>query len=361
MTTKKIAFVWGTRPELIKLSRVIDAISQMYEVHNIYTGQHYDEKMLGSFTKSFNIKNIIQNPSTKDIPYSEQLGFMLSNTMKAMELINPDLVIVQGDTNSTLTGAISANKLGKPILHIEAGGRSRNRSMPEENNRIMVDHISDILISYDEESFQNLKREGLSDRKLFNLSNTSYEVCHYYSKQVVPTKESFQIITTCHRAENTNNLDFLKKYVELLSHLSEKYSILLPLHPRTKKSLKNYKLLLPEKVKVVDPIGYLEMISHINQSEFVITDSGGLVDDSLILNKPVIVYRAEMEHNDLIEKGLVHLANPKNKLDILKEEVDNFIKTDNLKAVAAIEKKFDKEMSKKILTIIDDHFTGQQL
>lgn len=310
----KIITVLGARPQFIKaaaFSRVVRAYPDIEEVI-IHTGQHYDQNMSDVFFEDMDIpkpKYILQ---TGGKSHGAMTGQQLEKIEEILLQENPDIVLVYGDTNSTLAGALAAVKLHIPIAHVEAGLRSFNRKMPEEINRILTDQISDYLFVPSEGAKQNLLREGINENKIFIVGDIMYDVSLYYKEKMLKPiwfdslgLDHF-ILCTIHRAENTDDVDKLSNILEGLE-LSGK-DIILPLHPRTVNKIQQYGLVIPKNIRVVEPVGYLEMVWLEVNCDLVVTDSGGVQKEAYFHAKPCVTLREETEWVELVEQGLNRLV-----------------------------------------------------
>ncbi|WP_445373492.1 non-hydrolyzing UDP-N-acetylglucosamine 2-epimerase [Photorhabdus tasmaniensis] len=337
---KKIITVLGARPQFIKASPVSRALQNHNKFKEIiiHTGQHFDTNMSDIF---FNQLKIPQPDYTLNIhggTHGEMTGKMLIEIEKVLITAKPDAVMVYGDTNSTLAGALSASKLHIPVIHIEAGLRSFNMAMPEEINRILTDNVSSILFCPTETAINNLQREGFSSKpvNIKKVGDVMEDAALYFSRiakrpdELIPTQHF--ILTTLHRAENTDNQKRLTEIVNALNDIHKTiYPVVLPLHPRTKKMLEKYNLHLD--VHLIEPVGYLEMLWLLKNTDLVITDSGGLQKEAFFFRKPCVTVRDQTEWIELIETGVNKLSDAENKK--ITQSVHNMINT-NIHAVQSI-------------------------
>jgi UDP-GlcNAc3NAcA epimerase len=249
-----------------------------------------------------------------------QTGLMLKKIEKVLIQQNPDLVLVYGDTNTTLAGALAAVKLQIPIGHIEAGLRSFNKNMPEEVNRIISDHCSNLLFVPTLKAVKNLRDENISMDKIYLTGDVMYDAVLHYEKKSKGFKYLYAkygikknqfILATVHRAENTNNAIRLKNIIQALNNVSYENEVILPLHPRTKKFLKTHNIsFVSDKLKIIEPVGYLEMIFLEANSKLIVTDSGGVQKEAYFFQKPCLTLRDETEWVELIESGCNKLTSP---------------------------------------------------
>lgn len=304
----KILTVVGARPQFIKAAALSPVLRKHHEEIIVHTGQHYDANMSASFFSELDIPKPEYNLDAGGGTHAEQTAKMLIGVQGALIKEQPDFVLVYGDTNSTLAGALAASKLETPIIHVEAGLRSFNRNMPEEVNRVLVDHISSLLLCPSELSACNLAKEGivagvhivgdLMADILFKSMNNA-ETSGSYSKLGIQENEYY--LATVHRSENTDNPNYLNKIIEAFSRLSSK--IVFVVHPRTKKKLDSLGVKTPKNVIMCDPLGYLDMVALMRNAKAVLTDSGGLQKEAYWIGKPCITLRNETEWMETVELG----------------------------------------------------------
>lgn len=313
----KIVTVIGARPQFIKASVVSAAIQKKSDINEviIHTGQHFDSNMSDIFFNELNIPKPNYQLNINSGSHGAMTGRMLEQIEQVCIEEQPDKLMVYGDTNSTLAGALAAAKLHIPVVHIEAGLRSFNMQMPEEINRILTDQVSDILFCPTETAIKNLKNEGFDkkDVKIFNVGDVMQDSSMYFANyarrpdQLENLGENGLIVATLHRAENTDDISRLKNIVNALNHLHHNVlPVILPLHPRTQKVIKNLNLNL--SVKVIEPVGYLEMLWLLKNCSLVVTDSGGVQKEAFFFNKPCVTMRDQTEWVELIEEGVNMLA-----------------------------------------------------
>lgn len=305
----KVVTILGARPQFIKaaaFSRAVDKIDNIEEII-IHTGQHYDQNMSDIFFEEMNIPKPKYLLQTGGKTHGAMTGQQLEQIENIFLNEKPDLVLVYGDTNSTLAGALAAAKLHIPVAHVEAGLRSFNKKMPEEINRILTDQLSDYLFVPSLLAKKNLLNEGINEEKIFVVGDIMYDVSLYYKeKKVKPAwfdslnLNNF-ILCTIHRAENTDDKNKLHNIFEGLS-LSNK-NIILPLHPRTVNKIKEYEIDIPKNIRIVEPVGYLEMVWLEVHSDLIVTDSGGVQKEAYFHNKYCVTLREETEWVELVENG----------------------------------------------------------
>ncbi|MEO0397682.1 MAG: UDP-N-acetylglucosamine 2-epimerase (non-hydrolyzing) [Cyanobacteria bacterium P01_A01_bin.137] len=328
----KILTVVGARPQFIKASAISRALKTASEVDEIsvHTGQHYDYGMSDVFFDELDIPQPNYNLGIGSGGHGQQTGKMLIAIEQVLLEEKPDKVVVYGDTNSTLAGAIAAAKLHIPIAHVEAGLRSFNHQMPEEINRVLTDHASDYLFAPTRSAVQQLTQEGVSLKKIFFVGDVMYDVALFFSRKAeqyshilktLNLKSKKFCLATVHRAENTDNSKRLKNIFDGLISLSKNYVVVLPLHPRTKKELEriDYMGKVQEAIRLIDPIGYLDMVKLEKNARLVLTDSGGIQKEAYFLGVPCVVLRNETEWMELVDLGWNVLSSP--------ERIDNFQET----------------------------------
>lgn len=305
----KIITVIGARPQFIKAAAVSNVLRLEHHEVMIHTGQHYDDNMSKIFFDELKIPQPDYHLNVGSGNHGKQTGQMLEKIEEILLAEKPDGVLVYGDTNSTLAGALAASKLLIPVAHIEAGLRSFNKAMPEEQNRIVTDHLSKLLFAPTETAMRNLHHEGLAEQA-YHTGDVMYDAMLHFSKLAEQNLEILDqhglvsgkfILVTIHRAENTNDIDRLKSIVEALNECGQ--SIVLPMHPRTRKFIADYKLSFSEHVKLIDPIGYLDTIRLEKHCAKLVTDSGGCQKEAFFMNKPCITMRDETEWVETVENG----------------------------------------------------------
>lgn len=321
-----ILTVIGARPQFVKaavVSRLIRDRENKSKIKEylIHTGQHYDDNMSAIFFREMEIPEPDINLEIGSGLHGVMTGAMLASLEKIMIERKPDLVLVYGDTNSTLAGALAASKLLIPVVHIEAGLRSFMMAMPEEQNRIITDKLSSVLFCPTETSINNLLHEGIAsepstypnpDKKNVILSgDVMFDASLYYRRKL----ENIQLLhnnkyylVTLHRAENTDNPKRLKAIVNALNKFTEIEAVF-PLHPRTKKYLSQNNLYFLDHIHVIEPVGYFKMLSLENSCEFIVTDSGGVQKEAYFFNKPCITIRDSTEWVELVKHGWNTLVN----------------------------------------------------
>jgi UDP-GlcNAc3NAcA epimerase len=310
---KKIFTVVGARPQFIKAAVVsrsfLDNSSSIQEIL-VHTGQHYDNNMSEVFFEELDIPKPDHHLGIGGGSHGQNTGRMLEKLDALMQLERPDYVLVYGDTDSTLAGALAASKLHIPVAHVEAGLRSFNRKMPEEINRVLTDHLSSVLFSPTEVSVQNLKNEGIVGNHVQLVGDVMFDAALFYKNRAIRPANSICeflnpgefILCTVHRAENTDNAERMKKILEGLSGTSKR--VILPIHPRTRNRIEQMGLKLPSNIQVIDPVSYLEMVWLEMNCHLIITDSGGVQKEAYFHARPCITLRDETEWVELVNMGV---------------------------------------------------------
>lgn len=312
----KILTVIGARPQFIKaavVSRVLGKCEQVEEVI-IHTGQHFDANMSDVFFEEMCIPKPHYNLNINGLGHGAMTGQMLEKIEEVLLKEKPEWVLVYGDTNSTLAGALAAKKLHIKVAHVEAGLRSFNMEMPEEINRILTDRISDVLFCPTEQAMENLQKEGFDNLvcRVVKNGDVMQDAAIFYAdrarKPEVVLPERF-ILCTVHRAENTDDADRLKGIFKALELISQKVQVVLPLHPRTRAKLQGIGYdFSTSGICFVDPVGYLEMVYLLKNCEMVMCDSGGLQKEAYFFGKNCVTLRDETEWVELVENGFNVLA-----------------------------------------------------
>lgn len=302
---KKIVTIVGARPQFIKAAPLSLKLKKHFKEKMIHTGQHYDFGLSEIFFNGLNLPKPDYNLEIGSGRHGWQTARMLEKIEAVLVEESPELVIVFGDTNSTLAGALAADKLNIPVAHIEAGLRSYNKLMPEETNRILTDHISDYLFVPSENSREILEKENLKEN-VFVVGDIMYDSLLLFSKvaeniQSPVTETGNFFIATIHRAENTDKKENLESIFNTFSKLTNR--IVFPVHPRTAKKIKEYEISIPANVKVIEPLGYIEMIKLAAKSKMIFTDSGGLQKEAYYLGVPCITLRNETEWTETVSTG----------------------------------------------------------
>ena len=305
----KIITVIGARPQFIKASSVSREFLNYSAVEEvvIHTGQHYDENMSDIFFSELQIESPKYLLAIGGLTHGQMIGRMIEQIEEICLKERPDWILVYGDTNSTLAGALVARKLNIKLAHVEAGLRSYNMSMPEEVNRILTDRISNILFCPTPAAVSNLKREGYDSftAKIMNVGDVMLDSTLFYQDRAIKPKIEINdhfILATVHRAENLNSEDKIRSIFKALSLISEEQQVIVPLHPHTRKICKDLSIDV-SNLTVIDPVGYLQMIWLIKHCSVVVTDSGGLQKEAFFSKKQCITLRDETEWVELVENN----------------------------------------------------------
>jgi UDP-N-acetylglucosamine 2-epimerase (non-hydrolysing) len=311
----KIGIILGTRPEIIKMCPIVyELIDKGMDYFIIHTGQHYSFELDKVFFKDLRLSKPRYNLEVGSGEQGEMTGKMLIAIEDVLQKEKPDCVLVQGDTNSVLAGALAATKLGIKIGHIEAGNRSYDRNMPEEINRVLVDHISDFLFVPTDKARGNLLKEGIDKAKIFIVGNTIVDAVlqniNIARKETLileelKISEKEYSLLTLHRPSNVDNKDSLVRIFNAFERLSEMgvNNILFPIHPRTEKNITNFGLQLPKNIKKIKPVGYLDMLILMDAANIILTDSGGLQEEACVLKTPCVTLRYNTERPETIDVG----------------------------------------------------------
>jgi len=314
---KKIVTIIGARPQFIKHPLISKEIRKFAKEIVVHTGQHYDYNMDKIFFEELGIPKPDYHLGVGSDTHGRQTARMLERTEAVLLKEKPDLVIIYGDTNSTIAGALAAVKLHLPVAHVEAGMRSYNREMPEEYNRIVSDHLSDLLFCSTKTAAKTLKDEGIrKDVYLVGdvMADIQLKLKAQSSKlkilETLGIKPKGYLLATVHRQENTDNKENLKHILEAFSKIKE--TIIFPIHPRTKKYIKLYKfeklLKSAPNLRIIEPVGFFEMLQLENNAKMILTDSGGVQKEAYIARVPCITLRQETEWVETVKSGWNRLA-----------------------------------------------------
>lgn len=316
----KIVTILGARPQFIKAAPICRSVNHLENVDEIiiHTGQHFDAEMSDIFFNELKIRKPKYSLGLGGGNHGEMTGLMLQKLEPILEFEQPDYVLVYGDTNSTLAGALSAAKLNIPVAHVEAGLRSYNKSMPEELNRVLVDHMSMILFTPTDGATQNLIAEGVKRKNIYQSGDVMIDALHCFTSLAEKLSNVIRehglngkeyILTTIHRAENTNNTKKLENIIGAFSELSRDIDVVLPIHPRTRKIIDQASIDL-SNIKVINPVGYLDMLMLEKYSKAIATDSGGIQKEAFFHGVPCITLREETEWTELVDLGWNRLVSP---------------------------------------------------
>jgi len=316
---KKIVTILGARPQFVKaavLSRVVQNHQEIEEVI-VHTGQHFDMNMSDVFFEEMEIPKPKYNLAINSLGHGAMTGQMLEKIEAILLDEKPDAVVIYGDTNSTIAGALAAKKLHIKVVHIEAGLRSFNMQMPEEINRILTDRISDLLCCPTDTAIKNLQNEGFENLpiKIEKNGDIMKDAVLFYGKTSakkssiiadLKLKENEFVLATIHRQENTDDKQKLKNIFTALEEIHPQKEVVLPLHPRTKKMLEKFDL--HPKITFINPVGYFDMLELLKNCNLVVTDSGGLQKEAFFNKKYCVIAREETEWVELVENGFAKIV-----------------------------------------------------
>ncbi|MDA3943982.1 MAG: UDP-N-acetylglucosamine 2-epimerase (non-hydrolyzing) [Bacteroidetes bacterium] len=318
--TFKIISVVGARPNFIKIAPLDREFQKHPEIEHIicHTGQHFDKNMSEIFFEQLGISKPAYNLGISGGSHASQVAEILTSFEKVLIAENPDLIVVPGDVNSTLAAALTASKLGIPVAHIESGLRSFDRNMPEEINRLLTDQLADLLFVTEKSGLVNLKREGVDDAKVFFTGNIMIDSL-VYQKELISNSEILKqyklekgnyAVATFHRPSNVDDAKSLQALVLFLNKVSSKIQLVIPLHPRTKSRLEAFDLLdqLSNQITLTEPLSYLNFLSLVEKAKLVITDSGGIQEETTFLGVPCITVRNNTERPVTVDIGTNMLA-----------------------------------------------------
>ncbi len=326
----RVVNVVGARPQFIKAAVVSRAIRRSGDIEEIllHTGQHYDDRMSEVFFRELEIPRPDVNLGIGSGPHGQQTGRMLEGLENEFLRLRPDVVLVHGDTNSTLAGALAAAKLHLPVAHVEAGLRSFNRRMPEELNRVVADRVSDFLFAPTRKAVENLAAEGIPEERVHLSGDVMYDaILHYLPRakadsSIVETLQltpSQYVLATVHRAENTDDARRLKAIFDALAAVSEVVPVVMPLHPRTRRFLEAVPRADAVGLRIVEPVGYLDMIRLQSQARLIVTDSGGVQKEAFFCGVPCVTLREETEWVELVELGWNTIVPPIDAATVARE------------------------------------------
>jgi UDP-GlcNAc3NAcA epimerase len=314
----KIMNIVGARPEFIQTAPVTKAIRKRHTEILVHTGQHYDDNMSSVFFSDLGIPEPEMNLGVGGGSHAEMTGQMLIKLEQAMMEVKPDWVLVFGDTNSTIAAALAAAKIHIPVAHIEAGLRSYDRKMPEEVNRVMTDHLSNLLLSPTQVAVDNLKKEGITngvklvgdvrvDVVLDTIARARPRQAELFAQTGLKSGDRFAL-ATIHRASNTDDQTRLREIVEAFNTLD--IPVVLPVHPRLKKMMGEFGYQFSGNVRPIDPIGFVDMVALLDACTIVITDSGGLQKEAYMLRRPAVTVRDTTEWIETVHSAWNRLTEP---------------------------------------------------
>ncbi|MGZ5066525.1 MAG: non-hydrolyzing UDP-N-acetylglucosamine 2-epimerase [Usitatibacter sp.] len=314
----KVVTIVGARPQFIKAAAFSRAVARLNEGGArrldeviVHTGQHYDANMSDVFFEELGIPRPAHHLDIGSAPHGKQTGRMLEEIEKVLELEKPDAVLVYGDTNSTLAGALAAAKMHIPIAHVEAGLRSFNRRMPEEVNRVVADHLSQLLFCPTGTAVENLAREGVTEG-VHNVGDVMFDIMLHYRKQVEAAPRALRalglepggyVLATVHRAENTDSEENLRGIFAAFDRIQARYPVIVALHPRTRKLIETHAIPVAARVRLLEPVSYLEMIELEAGARAILTDSGGVQKEAYFVDTPCLTLREETEWVETVAAG----------------------------------------------------------
>lgn len=306
----KIVSIVGARPQFIKAAAVSRLLRERHRELLVHTGQHYDYEMSGIFFDGLKLPRPATNLGVGSGLHGAQTGAMLKGVENVLLAERPDYLLIYGDTNSTLAGALAASKLSVPVAHVEAGLRSFNRRMPEEINRVVADHLSDLLLCPSDTAVQNLAAEGIT-RNVHFVGDVMLDVLNWAKQRLATnppgildrlglTKQRY-LLATVHRSENTDDMARLSQILNAFNLLEE--PVVFPVHPRTRKVITDARCRIERHVRLIEPVGYLDMLGLAGAARMVLTDSGGLQKEAYWLGVPCLTMRDETEWVETVEAG----------------------------------------------------------
>jgi UDP-GlcNAc3NAcA epimerase len=305
----KVVTIVGARPQFIKAAAISRVLRADHTEVMVHTGQHYDQNMSQVFFDELGIPAPDYNLEIGSGSHGSQTGAMLAAIEEVLKIEKPGWVLVYGDTNSTLAGALAAAKLHIKVAHVEAGLRSYNRRMPEEINRVLTDHISSLLFCPSQNAVLNLAKEGITEGAHL-IGDVMYDALEYARSRLreIPNiltklglKEKGYLLATVHRAENTDDPVRLDSILQAINRTQE--DVVSPVHPRTRKAIENLDIGFPSTVMLIDPVGYLDMVRLEEAARMILTDSGGIQKEAYWLEVPCITLREETEWVETVEEG----------------------------------------------------------
>jgi UDP-GlcNAc3NAcA epimerase len=306
----KIVSIIGARPQFIKAAAVSRVLRERHREVLVHTGQHYDYEMSGIFFDGLDLPHPDANLEVGSGSHGAQTGAMLKGVEDVLLAEQPDYLLIYGDTNSTLAGALAASKLSVPVAHVEAGLRSFNRRMPEEINRVAADHLSDLLLCPSDTAVRNLAAEGIS-RNVHLVGDVMLDILNWAKGRLAAnpsrildrlglTKRRY-VLATVHRSENTDDFARLSHILSAFNSLDE--PVVFPVHPRARKVIAKVGCQIEPHVRLIDPVGYLDMVALAGAARLVLTDSGGLQKEAYWLGVPCLTLRDETEWVETVEAG----------------------------------------------------------
>lgn len=363
----KVITVVGARPQFIKAAAFSRAVRELNLLEQgvmeeiiVHTGQHYDRNMSDVFFQELGIPEPGYHLQIGSGLHGSQTGLMLAEIERVLLGEKPDVVLLYGDTNSTLAGALAAAKLQISVAHIEAGLRSFNRRMPEEVNRVMADHLSNQLFCPTEEAVANLAREGIT-KGVFNVGDVMYDSMLHYRRQIEAAPKALKalglepsgyVLATVHRAENTDSDTNLRQIFSALAQIQERTPVIVALHPRTRKFLDSHGIRVTDGIRLLEPLPYLEMIELEAGARLILTDSGGVQKEAFFVNRPCLTLREETEWVETVAAGANRLCGASR--DRIMEAFEDFETTELHPGSGAVSPYGDGTAASKIARLLLD-------
>ena len=350
---KKILIVAGARPNFIKISPIIRELKKdkyNFDCKLVHTGQHYDYEMSKIFFEELEIPQPDYFLNVGSDTHAKQTAKIMIEIENVINDYGPDYVLVVGDVNSTLAVSITSKKMFYRVIHVEAGLRSFDMKMPEEINRIITDRVSDLLFVSEKSGIKNLINEGIDEEKIYFVGNVMIDTLLYQLKKLKNDKINIKNhgVLTLHRPSNVDNRDKLQEIFNVLNSISDKMEIYFPVHPRTKKRIKEFGINISNNIKLMEPLGYNDFLRLWKDSKFVITDSGGIQEETTVLGVPCFTLRDSTERPVTIEFGTNTLiSNNYEKLNNLIDDVLN-----NRYKKGKVPEYWDGNASKRIIEVL---------
>ncbi len=365
----KIINVVGARPNFMKIAPIMEAVKRHNENSDIYieqllvhTGQHYDREMSESFFDVLGIPEPDINLEVGSASHAVQTGEVMIRFEKVILEYKPDLVVVVGDVNSTIACAMVASKLGVKVAHVEAGLRSFDRTMPEEINRVLTDSISDYLFTTSADAVKNLEKEGVAENKIFFTGNVMIDtllkhINNLSAPEFMSNMDKYCALTL-HRPSNVDSLETFSHIVDIIEYVQSKIPVLFPIHPRTRKKAQEFgiydRLEGMNNLKIVPPVGYKEFMYIVKNSEFILTDSGGIQEETTVMGIPCLTMRENTERPETISEGTNVLVSTDREKIV---SAVNSILDGNWKT-GKIPDKWDGKASGRIVSLIAEKLNG---
>lgn len=309
----KVAVIFGTRPEIIRLSRVIPVLDQFCDVTLVHTGQNYDERLSGLFFRELGVRAPDEQMGVLGGSFADQAGQIIAKTGELLQRLRPDRVLILGDTNSGLAAVVAA-RMGIPVYHMEAGNRCYDDRVPEEINRRIIDHCSAVLLPYTVRSKENLVREGVERHRIFVTGNPIFEVLTHYEPQIAASgilgrlnlESGKYFLVTLHRAENVDLPDRLERLLRGISLVADRYEepLVVSLHPRTADKLARFGLAPGSgRIRLLEPMGFFDFVHLEQRARCVVSDSGTVQEECAIFHVPSVTLRDVTERPETLEAG----------------------------------------------------------